>query len=233
MSQMFTGPKRAILALVVTSSVACIEHTRAVQFDISGVHGTQIVFTGAGNLLAQVSFTGLGQFQIDHVAGGTGSAAGYLGAISGVWTLGPPIPLTVDPLLETARITGAGTLSIFDGTDELTATLEWVEGRSRKAVQSVGKLGAPGNLTGVSYAGVDPDLLAYANALRTSAFLTYSFLPGQGFEDLVLSGTRITTFSAKLVAATGNPVPDAAATSALLGLGLLSLAALSCRCQRP
>src|SRR5262245_53258687 len=156
---------RAAATFAVASGFALLpQEAKAIQFDISSIPGSEIIFSGTGGF-ADITFSGGDNFQIDGVVGGTGSATGYVGSFSGTWTMGPVTTVTLVPLVETAPVSGTGTLKISDGVNDLTATVAWVEASSLKTVISIATIGVTGNVTGVSYAGSDPDLLAFAAGL--------------------------------------------------------------------
>lgn len=215
---------RTVAAFAAVSALALVQEAKAIQFDISSIPGSEIIFTGGGPGTAGLTFSAGDNFQIDGVVGGSGSATGYLGSFAGSWTMGPVTTVSVVPLVETAPVTGTGTLSISDGTDTLTATVAWVEATSLKTIISVATLGVTGNVTGISYSGTDPDLLAFAAGLDETAVLSFSFPPpGQSLAELVADGTQGTSFSGNLVS-TAVTVPDSGTTLILLGLGLCGLA---------
>ena len=219
--------------LAVASGFALLpQSAHALQFDISSIPGSEIIFTGGGpGGTASLSFTAGQNFQIDTSHGGSGDAVGLTGSFSGTWTMGPVTTVNLVPLVETAPVSGTGTMSIFDGVDTLTATVAWVEASSLKTVISVATLGVTGNVTGVSYSGSNGDLLEFAAAAGKTAVLAFTFPPpGQSLAELVEPGTKSTSFSGNIVANT-TTVPDTGTTLILLGLGLGSLAAFRTRGQ--
>ncbi|HRI13961.1 MAG TPA: VPDSG-CTERM sorting domain-containing protein [Verrucomicrobiota bacterium] len=224
---------RSATALAVASGFALLQQdAKAIQFNISSIPGSEIRFTGSGTLAA-LSFSAGNNFQIDSVVGGANTAAGYEGSFSGSWTMGPVTTVTLIPLVETAPVSGTGTMTISDGTDTLTATVAWVVATSLKTIISVATLGVTGNVTGVSYSGSDPDLLAYAAGLNQTAVLSFTFPPpGKSLAQLVAPGSNGTTFSGNLVAEDNTVVPDSGTTLILLGLGLCGLAAVNPRFRK-
>ncbi|HRI15422.1 MAG TPA: VPDSG-CTERM sorting domain-containing protein [Verrucomicrobiota bacterium] len=223
---------RSVTVLAMASGYALLpQQAQAIQFDISSIPGSEIVFTGGGTT-AGLSFTAGNNFQIDTSVGGTGDAAGLHGAFSGTWTVGPVTTVTLVPLVETAPVTGTGTMTIFDGTDTLTATVAWVQATSLKTIISIATLGVTGNVTGVSYSGSNADLLQFASEADQTAVLSFTFPPpGKSLAQLVAGGVNATSFSGNIV---GTPVstPDSGTTLILLGLGLCGLAAVNMRARK-
>ncbi|HAB17944.1 MAG TPA: VPDSG-CTERM sorting domain-containing protein [Verrucomicrobiota bacterium] len=217
---------RSAALVAAVSSLAFLQDAKAIQFDISSVPGSGIRFTGLPAGHAEITFD-LGfsghMFQIDNVVGGTGSATGYEGNITGIFDMGPVTTVTLVPLVETAPVAGTGTFSIFDGVDTLTATVAWVEATSLKTIISIATLGVTGNLTSVSYSGSDPDLLAFVAGIDETAVLSFTFPPpGKSLAELTAPGSRATTYSGNVVSTPVN-VPDSGATLILLGAGLCGL----------
>ncbi len=209
------------IAVVACSAGLAAFQSQALVFEYSSVTGSSIVFTGSGTL-AEVSFNpSVGyNFQIDNVKDGTGSAVGYKGTFNGSWTMGPVSMVTVVPLVQTAPVSGVGTLTIRDSANfELTASVAWVTAVGLKTI-GFPIIGFSGNITSVSYAGVDPDLLAYSHGSDLDSPLAFT-LPNFGaFEPLgglVTPGVHSTAFSGSLNAA----VPESSHIAAVAGLGLL------------
>ena len=221
----FITRSAAIVAAV--SSLAFVQEAEAIVFNISSVPGSSIEFTGQGGSHADINFdpglTGR-DFQIDLVLGGTGSATGYRGNISGIYDMGPVTTVSGPvPLVETAPVAGTGTFSIFDGVDTLTATVAWVEANSLKtSAISVAALGVAGNLSAISYSGTDPDLLAFAAGIDETAVLSFLFPPpGKSLAELTNPGSEATSYSG--LAGSRTDVPDSGTTLVLLGMGLFGL----------
>lgn len=190
---------------------------QANSINYSSTPGSAINFDGAGNF----SFApGLDSFVID-----SGTAAGLLGDISGSFSLGT---ITTVGGVSSASVTGTGTFAIHDGLDDLTGTLAWV---TIVQVGSGGVLNDSGtvNLTGVTYGGSNPDLLALAATGNATDVLTFQFTPAVSLTDLANSANSA-SFSGSISPAddlTGSdPVPDRNSTLTLLALAMSGLAVI-------
>lgn len=106
------------------------------------------------------------------VSGGSGSAVGLEGAITGTFAIGPVA--TVGPL-QAALVGGKGKLTIDDGVgNDLTADLVWY---NMYTIGPFGGLnaGATVNLTNFSYAGANADLVDLASAPAGIVTTTFQF----------------------------------------------------------
>jgi hypothetical protein len=221
---------RSAAVIAAVSSLALLQEAEAIVFDISSVPDSGIRFTGLPAGHSEITFD-LGasghMFQIDAVHGGTGSASGFQGNITGIFDMGPVTTVVLVPLVETAPISGTGGFTIFDGVDTLTATVAWVQAKSLKTgAASVAALGVLGNLTGISYAGTDPDLLAFVAGIDETAILSFSFPPpGKSLAELTNPGSVATSYSGN-VGSREVAVPDSGTTLMLLGMGLVGLSIL-------
>ena len=198
----------AALALAA-AAIGFADSAKAVSFDYASTVHSSIHFPGNHTF----SFTpSMNNFQV-----GSGSAAGDFGQITGTFTIG-----TIThpfPGFSTAPVTGMGTFVIHDGMgNNLTATLTWV---NISQIGNHGFLNITGdiNLSNITYAGTNPDLVALRNAGSASDVLDFTFNPavplsvlrnGPGSHDTSFSGT-ITT------------VPDGGTSVALLGIALAGI----------
>ena len=104
-----------------------------------------------------------------------GTAVGGLGSITGTFTIG----VITNPFgnLFTAPVTGMGTYVIHDGMGfDLTATLTWVN------ISQIGPFGflnltGEANLTSITYAGTNADLVALRNSGNAANVLDFTFIP--------------------------------------------------------
>ena len=193
----------AITLLLVTNAEA------AVSFDYAGVAGSSILFPGGGTF----TFTP----PADNFNVTSGSAAGDLGSITGVFSIGT---ITTFGPVSTAPVSGAGLLSISDGVFDLTASLKWINiqlvGGTGGSLNITGKV----NLSGITYAGADPDLAALAAAGSGIDTLSFQFPVATTLATLKNGpGPNSTSFSGTIAAA----VPDGGTTVGLLSLGLLGV----------
>ena len=150
----------------------------------------------------------------------SGTAIGLAGSITGTFGVG-----TITPgFLESANVTGTGTLTILDGLTPLTANLDWL---NINTVGVAGILNISGNvnLTSITYGGTDADLLALANAGSGIQTATFQFTSPQSLTDLFETSSTVssTSFSGSISAV---PVP---AAIWLFGSGLLGLVGIARR----
>jgi hypothetical protein len=181
----------------------------AQSFDYISTVGSEIVFLGD----ATFHFSpGADNFRVT-----SGTATGLLGDITGIFTIGT---ITIINGVSTAPVTGSGGFVIHDGAFNLTATLTWID------ITQVGtggglNLNTAINLTGITYGGVNPDLVALASAGQGISALTFQFTPAVSLTTLRGGpGPHSTSFSGSVAA-----VPEPASTV----LVVLALAALGAR----
>jgi len=142
----------------------------------------------------------------------SGTANGVLGRIDGTFGVGTIIS---SGGLETAPVTGVGSLSLFDGANALTASLSWVD-IAPFGTGGIINIEGTANLTGISYSGSNADLLAFSSAGSGTQTATFQFTSPTSLSDLFNgSGTTTTSFSGSI-----TPVPVPAALW-LFGSGLL------------
>lgn len=155
----------------------------------------------------------------------SGSAAGDQGTIDGTFEVGT-IATVVTPFgpLESAPVSGAGTLTINDGVNLLQADLTWIDIATFGTAGNINTQGQA-NLTNFSYAGADPDLLALASAPVGIQTATFQFTGVTSLTQLFTTNTTSTqtSFSGSITAV---PVPPAVW---LFGSGLLGLVGIARR----
>lgn len=196
-------PKTLMAAWALLSALP----TQAVTFSFSNVPGAQIAFDGAGNF----SFTPVTNIQIED-----GTAAGLLGSLSGTFAIGAVVP---DGTGFFAPVTGSGTLTVFDGGTPFTATVSWGSIFQRGVGLTLNVDGVE-NLSGITYAGSNPDLVSLAAGIQGSATVSFQFIPAKTLDQLK-STSKSAAFSGSV---TG--VADGGGTAAFLGLSLVGMAAL-------
>jgi hypothetical protein len=192
----------------------------SITFSVASLQNSFVSFNGTDGTFTFVAPVGSQQFEITSA----GAALGLQGSISGTFTIGTISG--VDP--QTAPVSGIGTLTIFDGSQNLTASIEWVN------IFTFGSSGglnstATANITGVDYGGSNTALQTFAslsNPTRTGA-VSFQFIPAVSLTTLATGGgINQTSWSGTFEAV---PIPP---TALLLGSGLFGLAALGWRSRR-
>jgi hypothetical protein len=157
------------------------------------------------------------QWSIGSETGGTGSALGLLGVVNnGPFSYGPiSFPSPGD---ETANVIGPlGGLSINDGVGQfLTGNVNWIQVETDN---SIGGINASliVNVTGLAYAGINPDLLTLVAEGPGSMNVSFQFSPSKMLTQLTSgNGTYNSSFSGSI----SVPEPMSAGVL-LLGLGVL------------
>jgi hypothetical protein len=154
----------------------------------------------------------------------SGSALGAVGGISGTFGVGA---IVTSGSTETASVSGAGVLSIFDGSDTLTADLNWVDIASFATAGILNTIGTA-NLSNINYTGSNSDLLALLNAGSGINTATFQFTTPTSLTTLFTTRSTVTStsFSGSI-----SPVPVPAAVW-LFGSGLLGLVGVARRKRR-
>lgn len=181
-----------------------------------------------------VDFSGASQFSFVNATSGVnagysfdvngasaslpGDSIGDVGNMSGTYTIGT---ITTTGPIQSAPVTGSGTLTIFDGSVDLTGTLVW----NNIATMGTGStLNVSGelNLTSVTYSGVQVDLKTFAAAGALSDTVDFTFNPAETLTQLATTSSPLkTSFSGTI-----TTVPDSAMTIELLGGAFLAIAGL-------
>jgi len=153
----------------------------------------------------------------------TGSASGLLGEITGTFTIGT---ITTNGTVSTAPVTGTGGFLIHDGAFTLSASLVWIN-VSQNGTGGVLNLDGSVNLTGITYGGSNPDLMALASAGSALNALSFQFVPVVSLATLRNGpGPNSTSFSGSVAV----PEPGTAALI-VLGLGVLTAAMVRLRAK--
>lgn len=151
----------------------------------------------------------------------SGTASGFSGGITGLFGVGA---ITPSGSQETASVSGTGVLSIFDGSQTLTADLNWIDIASFGTAGSLNTTGTA-NLSNIVYGGLNGDLLALANAGDGINTASFQFTSPTSLTDIFTTSTSVTStsFSGSIA-----PVPLPAAVW-LFGAGFLGLIGMARR----
>lgn len=215
-----------ILAVVCGSGLAAISQVSAITLGFGAVPGTGVSFSG-GNF----TFTSVGgyQFSVSSITDGSGSALGLMGYIDSTspFTIGA---ITVNGSDQVAPVNGSATLHIADGVSiDLLGTIQWIDIKTSGTGGSINVNGLV-NVTGLTYGGSNPDLTTLAASGSAIDVVSFTFVPPLSLTDLITSRGGFTSYSGSISSVS---VPDAEATAGLMGLGILSFAALCRRRRNP
>ena len=204
------------------ASLASLASVQATGFDYSSTVGSSITFPGDHTF----SFSPVtNNFQVT-----SGTASGLLGEMTGTFTIGT-ITTTIIPglgTMQTASVTGSGTFVIHDGAFTLSAVLTWVDIAQFGSGAFLNTTGTV-SLTGITYGGSNPDLLALATAGNGANVLSFQFAPTVSLAELRNGpGPYKTSFSGAV-----TTVPDGGSTLILLGLAVAGVAAIRPRISLP
>lgn len=231
----------AVILLLLRLSCQSI-HGQSIVLDFADLGNAAINFTDGGFTFTSPPggpFTGPGgssvQFEITGVQNGTGSAIGLDGGLTpnGPFLIGT-ITSTIVPsvgTVESASVSGSATFFITDpGLLNLTGSIQWV---SIATIQAGGFLDLTGsvNLTGITYTGTDPDLIALAAGGKASDTVSFQFAPAETLSALAdQTGSGISTSYSGSIGA----VPEPSVLSLIAaGVGLLSFSKALCRKAEP
>ena len=217
---------KPIIAGVVGLAFSAGVSQAQLSLNFSSSPGSSIQFNGAASSFQfnPSTFTGFNNtylgtsWFIGSEAGGS-SALGLFGSVgNGPFNYGP---ITINGPLQTASILGPlGALDIKDGSGfDLTGSVNWEQ------IQTSAFAGALNaallvNVTGLTYTGTNPDLLALMAAGVGQMNLSFQFSPG---ETLTQLSTGVSPFSTTY-AGSVSPAPEPGSVGLLVaGLGVLVL----------
>jgi hypothetical protein len=141
-------------------------------------------FYGLGNMVFNTSPSD--SFTLSPVSGSSSTPQfGFIGADSSLvgWVSGGPFTVNMGTLvssdagaIQTASVTSGGTLNIWDGTQDLTGTVNWIQIQTDTAVGQGGVADSLAiNLSNISYSGSNGDLLALKNSKGGNINMTFQF----------------------------------------------------------
>ena len=133
------------------------------------------------------------------------------GNIGGSFTIGA---ITTVGGFSSAPVTGAGTFSIFDGTNTFSANLTWDSISGNAFSEGLNTLNGDVNVTGVTYSGTNVDLQTLAALSSGIATLNFNFTSSTPLSVLAGPGTTFDNYSGNYA-----PVPEPTFYG-LLGLGV-------------
>jgi len=198
----------AALALA-GAAIGFVDSAKAYSFSYASTPHSAIVFPGNHTFHFSPS--------TNNFVVTSGTAAGDFGEITGTFTIGTITPI---PGGSTAPVTGAGTFVIHDGLNNLTATLTaWFD---ITQIGTSGTLNISGqvDLTNITYAGTNHDLVAMRNVGSASDTLDFTFNPAVTLARLRNGpGSHSTSFSGTV----SFEVPDGGSAVALLGIALVGV----------
>jgi hypothetical protein len=166
--------KRMALAAVIMAWGLCgrAVHADTISCSFSSTTGATIQFDGSTDTITFPD----GGYDFQIIDSTPGSLVNLYGTISGTFTVGT---ISGNPLTsETATVTPSvgSTLNIYDGTNWLTADLDWKDITVvNKLFGYMNGLGAV-NLSNVSYSGTNTGLQSMANGTDQTAVLTFLFV---------------------------------------------------------
>lgn len=207
--------KKLVQSMTAAGVLLTAGAAQAVSLTYANDSGGSIRFDGAGGF----SFVPAPPGHSLQVTSGT--ASGLKGHISGTYNIGA---VTTIAGLSTAPVTGSGVFTIVDGATPLTGSVSWVDISQFGVGNTLNILGSV-NLTGISYLGTNPDLVALKNAGQAVNTVTFQFSSAVPLNSLKVS-KRKTSFSG--VIETVN-VPDSGSSAMLLGIALIGLGAITRR----
>ena len=215
--------KTVILTVSVLACTTALSRGQGLELDFGNLSGTAVQFNGNLDTFNFTTNGGGFQWTINADTGGTGSALGLSGAITGgPFNYGP---ITVSGSSQSATVLGPlGDLVISDGSHNLTGQVNWLNVSTLGLLVGGFNVNLAINLSDVVYTGNNPDLetLVYNQNFYGqdgTLDLTFSFVPGKTLTQLSTgAGPYDASFSGSIFSV---PEPAPLELAALGGLSLL------------
>lgn len=215
------------LAAVAGCLFLCAGQAQAIVINFSSQPNAVMAFDGSTDTFSFQNPLGTdvgpaNDFHITTVVGG-GASVGLLGNITGSFNILSPITSTVVPFVGTAEhayVSGAGTITIFDGLFTFNADVQWID------IFTLGGAGATNsginlNLSNFVYGGSNADLLALMADGQAVATISFQFASGTSLTSLTTGvNTQFTSYSGTLA------TPDGGSMLAMFGAALIGVGVL-------
>ena len=212
--------KRILFKTIVIGAALSATVAQA-SLDISSYPSSKIDFLGGGTALTGAQFQITDSGQSDASLGGnaqwwttSGTSPGLFGRFNGgPWSYGA---ITVSGVDQSANVTTpTGSFAIDDGSIQhllATGNINWVQVTTHSYVGGV-NAAATVNISGMTYTGLNTDLLALVAGGNGSVTLSFTFNPGKTLTQLTTGTGYTTTYSGSLSAV---PEPTTMIAGALL-----------------
>jgi len=211
-----------VLGCALLGCLALAGPAAAIGLDFSSQPGSLIQFAPDGTIVFEDDVSHSFNDIVITNSDGVGDGVGLVGDIDGIFSMGSI--LTIMPGLETATVSGTGSLSIADGAGSiLTADLVFGDATTL-GTGGIFNLNGSINLTNFIYAGANSDLMALAASTDGSITVSFSIENTQSLTELKNGAEQVGNYSGVI---TGNGEPGSAVpepTAALcFGAGLIAL----------
>lgn len=202
--------------LLVLALLGVASFSQALTFDFvsDGNPGAKIQFNGTNKTFNFAPASTGYDFVIR--SSDNASLIGLQGNFRGIFQIGT---ITTTGGLQTAPVTGLGSMTIFDGTNTLSADIVWNSIFSFGTVVGLNDIGLP-NVTNVNYSGSNSGLNQLMNEVQRTANLSTQFIPSRSLTQLTTANAfNEATYSGTYT----SVVPEPASMIALGGLALVAM----------